>query len=70
MKCIKFPTVTTYLIIYNDEGLLTTAIVDQYNEICTKSTNTVEQYTDENEYIERCIELGIDPQIPPSDPNN
>lgn len=69
MKCIKFPTVTTYVIIYNDEGLLTTSIVNSYNEICTKNTNTIEEYTDKDEYIERCKELGIDPLIPPSEEN-
>ena len=65
MQCLKFPSVQTYLIIYNDEGLLTTALATPNDEVCTKSTNVVEQYTDKDEYIERCEELGIDPIVPP-----
>ena len=65
MQCVTNPTVETFLIIYNDEGLLTTALAEPNQEVCTKSTNIVEQYIDQNEYIARCEELGIDPIVPP-----
>lgn len=65
MQCITNPIVETFLIIYNDEGLLTTALAEPNEEVCTKSTNIVEQYTNQYLYIERCEELGIDPITPP-----
>lgn len=67
MKCIKNPSVPTWLIIYNDQGLLTTAYVGQSDQTCTKETNTIEQFTNEAQYVQRCDELGVDPIIPPSE---
>ena len=50
MKCITNPSVPTWLIITNDQGLITTALVEPNEETCTKETNTIEKYTDEQEY--------------------
>ncbi len=67
MKCITNPPVSTWLIIYNDQGFLTTAFVEPHEETCTQDNNTIEEYTNEQEYTERCDELGIEPLIPPLD---
>jgi len=60
MKCITNPSVPTWLIITNDQGLITTALVAPNEEACTKDTNNIEEYTDEQKYKLKCDELGIE----------
>ena len=60
MKCITNPSVPTWLIITNEQGLITTALVEPNEETCTKDTNTIEKYTDEQEYRQKCDDLGIE----------
>jgi len=66
MKCITNPPEPTWLIIYNDQGLLTTTFIETHEETCTADNNTIEEYTNEQEYIQRCDELDIEPLIPPN----
>tara|TARA_B100000963_G_scaffold107877_1_gene93856 strand:+ start:491 stop:724 length:234 start_codon:yes stop_codon:yes gene_type:complete len=61
MKCITNPPVPTWLIITNDQGLVTTALVEPNEETCTNDSNTIQEYIDEQKYVEKCNELGIEP---------
>ena len=56
--------VLTYYIVYNTGVTLTgTGFVD-VGQRMTCDRDTLETFTDEQEYIDRCVELGIEPDLP------
>ena len=64
MQCIKFPSVITYLITFNNGDVNGSNYVETNQEYCMPDSWTSEEFTNKDEYIQRCEELNIEPLLP------
>jgi len=64
MQCLKFPSVITYLITFNNGDVNGSTYVETTQEYCMPDSWTREEFTNKDEYIKRCEELNIEPLLP------
>tara|TARA_R100000231_G_scaffold2747_7_gene4982 strand:+ start:10990 stop:11211 length:222 start_codon:yes stop_codon:yes gene_type:complete len=64
MQCLEFPSEITYIITFNNDEVNGTLYIDTNQEFCMPDSWSSEIFTNEAEYIERCSDLNIEPNLP------
>lgn len=64
MQCLKFPNEITYIITFSNGYANGSVYVETNQEFCMPDSWSSEIFTNEVEYIERCNNLNIEPNLP------